>query len=43
MPLPEPKKGEKQSEFMIRCIEKAMTEFPKEQAMAVCYDIYKKK
>jgi len=42
MPLPKPKKEEKQSEFMTRCLNKALTEFPKNQAIAVCYDIYRK-
>jgi|TARA_R110002012_G_scaffold289435_4_gene482531 hypothetical protein len=41
MPLPKPKKGEKQNEFMTRCLDKALTEFPKDQAMAVCYDIFR--
>lgn len=43
MPLPKPKINEKQSDFMIRCIDKALTEFPKDQAIAVCYDIYRNK
>ncbi len=43
MPLPKPKPNEAQSDFMNRCLKVASTEFPKDQAIAVCYAQYKKK
>jgi|TARA_R110001583_G_scaffold3217_1_gene21044 hypothetical protein len=43
MPLPKPKPNEKQSDFMTRCLEVAMTEFPEDQAVAVCYAQFRKK
>jgi hypothetical protein len=44
MPLPKPKLGEKQSDFMSRCVvdPDAMEEFPREgQRIAVCYNIWR--
>lgn len=46
MPLPKPKAGEKQADFVSRCMTNptVRTEFPnEEQRLAVCYDIYRKK
>jgi hypothetical protein len=46
MPLPKPKKEEKENEFMNRCMgdETMKKEFPdNEQRTAVCYQQWKKK
>ena len=46
MPLPKPKAGEKQIEFINRCMTNSSvrSEFPDEnQRLAVCYNIYRKK
>lgn len=43
MPLPKPNAGEKQKDFMGRCLEVAITEFDKDQAIAVCYNQWKDK
>jgi len=37
MPIPNPKKGEKQTDFMSRCVPQLSNYHPKEQAMAICY------
>ena len=42
MPIPKPKAGEKQVDFMPRCIEKLMNYHDREEAMAICYDTYRK-
>jgi len=44
MPLPKPKQGEKQTDFMARCVnsEVIQKEFKnKSQRVAVCYNQYK--
>lgn len=41
MPIPKKKKGEKQSEFMIRCVPELMKYHEKEQAIAICYKTYR--
>ena len=46
MPLPNPRKKEKRSEFVSRCVSELTTkeEFKdSKQRVAVCYDIFKKK
>tara|TARA_R110001606_G_scaffold62168_2_gene144908 strand:+ start:170 stop:304 length:135 start_codon:yes stop_codon:yes gene_type:complete len=43
MPIPKPKSGEKQSQFMMRCVPKMMGEYPKEKAIAICYNSFKNK
>ncbi|QDP58892.1 MAG: hypothetical protein Unbinned5607contig1000_40 [Prokaryotic dsDNA virus sp.] len=46
MPLPKPNGGEKQSDFMARCVnsEVVKNEFKnKSQAVAVCYNQWKEK
>lgn len=46
MPLPKPKAGEKQKDFMQRCISDPTmnTEFPKEdQRVAICYNQWRDK
>ena len=46
MPLPKPKKNEKQSDFMARCVnsEVIKKEFKnKSQRVAVCYNQFKEK
>tara|TARA_R110000823_G_scaffold85122_1_gene191382 strand:- start:183 stop:320 length:138 start_codon:yes stop_codon:yes gene_type:complete len=42
MPIPKKKQGEKQSEFMIRCVPELMKYHDKEQAIAMCYKAFKK-
>ena len=38
MPIPQPKSGEKQSEYIQRCLEAIGSEYTnKDQAIAVCY------
>ena len=41
MPIQKKKKGEKQSDFMIRCVPKLMQYHDKKQAIAICYDSFK--
>jgi hydroxymethylpyrimidine pyrophosphatase-like HAD family hydrolase len=45
MPIPNPKPGEKQSDFMQRCMsdEKMKSEYNEEQRAAVCYDSFRTK
>tara|TARA_R110000824_G_scaffold76243_1_gene193250 strand:- start:394 stop:525 length:132 start_codon:yes stop_codon:yes gene_type:complete len=43
MPIPRPKKNEKQSAFMIRCVPQLMPYHKKEQAIAICYKTFKEK
>ena len=43
MPIPKPKTAEKQSDFMLRCVPQLMQYHEKEQAIAICYQTYKKK
>lgn len=43
MPLPKPRQGEKQLDFIDRCIPVAKKEFKDKQAIAVCYNIWSKK
>ena len=40
MPIPEKKQGEKQSQFMIRCVPELMRYHKKDQAIAMCYDAF---
>lgn len=43
MPIPKPKSGEKQSEFVQRCYAEIRSEYDEEQALAICYEVYRKK
>ena len=43
MPIPKPRKNEKQEDFMIRCVPQMMKEYKKDQAIAVCYKNFKDK
>ena len=43
MPIPKPKPAEKQLDFMIRCVPMLMPYHEKSQAIAICYDAFKKK
>jgi|TARA_Y100000361_G_scaffold130819_1_gene127113 hypothetical protein len=43
MPIPKPKSGEKQSDFMLRCVPALSNYHKKEQAIAMCYKAYKDK
>ncbi len=40
MPIPKRKEGEKQSDFMLRCVPQLMKYHKKEQAIAMCYDAF---
>ena len=39
MPIPEKKQGEKQSQFMIRCVPELMRYHKKDQAIAMCFKL----
>ncbi len=41
MPIPKNKQGEKQKDFMMRCVPQLMKYHPKEQAIAICYDSFR--
>ena len=43
MPIPKPKTGEKQKDYMIRCVPELSKYHDKEQAMAICYKTYREK
>ena len=46
MPIPKPKKGEKQNLFVSRCIKTMMKQDPnrpREQIIAMCYDAFRNK
>ena len=44
MPLPKPKKNEKEDDFIERCMSELKDEFEdNDQRLAVCYDIWKNK
>ena len=40
MPIPTKKKGEKQSDFMLRCVPQLMQYHKKSQAIAMCYKAF---
>ena len=42
MPIPKPKPAEKQSDFMIRCVPMLTPYHKKDEAIAICYDAFKK-
>jgi hypothetical protein len=41
MPIPRPKSGEKQRDFIQRCIIQITNEYDKDQALAICYKQYR--
>jgi len=41
MPIPKVKTGEKQKDYMLRCVPQLMQYHDKEQAVAICYKTYK--
>ena len=41
MPIPKPKENEKQSEFVFRCAMEIGNEYPRDQAIAICYQQWK--
>lgn len=43
MPIPKPKDGENESEFVSRCISKMVDEYDQSQAAAICYNAYREK
>jgi len=42
MPIPSPKSGEKEQEFISRCVSQISGEYNQDQATAICYSKYKK-
>jgi len=43
MPIPKVKKGEKQTDYMQRCVPQLMKYHKKSQAIAICYKEYTNK
>lgn len=43
MPIPKPQPGEKEQEFVSRCISKIIDEYEQSQAAAICYSKYREK
>ena len=43
MPIPKKKSGEKQSDYMIRCVPQMMQYHDKAQAIAICYKSFEQK
>jgi len=43
MPIPKPKPAEKQSDYMIRCVPMLTPYLKKDQAIAICYNRFRKK
>lgn len=41
MPIPKKKSGEKQSDYMIRCVPQLMDYHDEKQAIAICYDSFR--
>ena len=41
MPIPKKKQGEKQSDYMIRCVPQLMDYHYEKQAIAICYDAFR--
>lgn len=41
MPIPKPRKDEKQKDFMMRCVAKISNEYKRDQAVAICYKQYR--
>lgn len=41
MPIPKPRAGEKEQQFVSRCISAIYDEYGKEQASAICYNTYR--
>lgn len=43
MPIPRPKSGEKQKDFIERCVVQISGEYGRDQALAICYKQYREK
>lgn len=41
MPIPKPKSGEREDDFISRCIEAIYDEYGQEQSIAICYSTYR--
>ncbi len=41
MPIPKKRQGEKQSDYMMRCVPQLMKYHPEKQAVAICYKEFK--
>lgn len=41
MPIPKPKSGESEQEFVSRCISEIYDEYGQKQAAAICYNTYR--
>jgi hypothetical protein len=42
MPIPVPKKGQTEQEYVSECISQVMDEYGQEQGSAICYNTYRK-
>lgn len=42
MPIHPPKKGEKQKDFISRCIKVEIVDRPQKQATAICFDVWRR-
>lgn len=42
MPIPTPKKGQTEQEYVSECISQLMDEYGQEQGSAICYNTYRK-
>jgi hypothetical protein len=43
MPIPRPKSGEKQKDFIERCVFEISKEYKTDKALAICYKQYREK
>jgi hypothetical protein len=43
MPIPNPKAGETQQQYIARCYKEIKDEYPTAQSFAICYSKYKEK
>ena len=43
MPVPNPNSGEKKGEFISRCYQQIKDEYPRPQALGICYSQWKGK
>ena len=42
MPIPKVKKGEQQRDYILRCVPELMQYHKRDEALAICYDTYRK-
>lgn len=41
MPIPQPKSGEKENEFISRCVSAIYNEYGEDQSLGICYSTWK--